>query len=267
MLRKTVAMASVAFVILGLSSIGLGYEVVDVSNGGTIAGRIAFTGNPPAPRVFEVNKEPEVCGKVRSLTKVEVQDGLLQGAVVVLEGIGQGKPFETTAFNAKAPGKGTFTYGAGEAIDLKIKLENCNFGPLTGVVSADQPVKFENQDPIKHTLHTYVLKGRNANILRTLNTQSLAPHSEINQEFPSHKLKHGRVVAITCDRHEFMENWMYVVESPYFAISDESGDFAIEQVPPGHYELVAWHPVLGTKRQEVTVLADGKVQVNFEFRK
>lgn len=267
MLRKTVAMASFSCIFFGFVQIGLGYEVTEVQNGGSIAGSVAFTGTPPAPRVFEVNKEPDVCGAVRGLTKVEVNNGLLKGAVIVLEGVEKGKAFESKIIKAKAPGEGAFQYTEGESLDLDVRLKNCNFGPFTGVVSADQPVKFENQDPIKHTLHTYVLKGKNANILRTLNTRSLAAHSEIEQTFQPEKLKHGRVVAMTCDRHDFMENWMYVVDHPYFAISDEKGNFSIDQVPPGQYELIAWHPVLGTKRQEVLVDSNGRLDLNFSFTK
>jgi plastocyanin len=267
MLRKTVAMASFSFMILGLASIGLGYEVTTVSNGGTIAGRIAFSGTPPASRVFDVNKGPEVCGVKRGLTKVDVRHGFLRGAVLVLEGVEKGKSFESKTFTAQVPGEGEFHYAAGETLDLDVRLKNCNFGPFTGVVAVDQPVSFVNQDSIKHTLHTYVLKGQNANILRTLNTQSLAAHSEIEQTFVPKKLKHGRVVALTCDRHDFMENWMYVVETPYFAISDETGNFSIDEVPPGEYQLVAWHPVLGTQRKAVHVDADGILNVSFEFRK
>ena len=266
MLRKAVAMASFSFAILGLAIIGLAYEVVDVSNGATIAGRVAFNGTPPAPRVFEVNKEPQVCGETRGLTKVDAHDGFLKGAVIVLEGVEKGKAFEPRTLKANAPGEGEFRYKEGTTLDLDIRLKNCNFGPFTGVIAADQSVQFSNQDPIKHTLHTYVLKGKKANILRTLNTQNLAPHSEIEQTFQPNKLKHGRVVALTCDRHDFMENWMYVVESPYFAISDEAGNFSMDKVPPGQYELVAWHPVLGSKRQEVTVDAGGNLQVDFEFK-
>ena len=128
-------------------------------------------------------------------------------------------------------------------------------------------MNFENQDPIKHVLHTYVLKGKKASILRTMNTQNLAAHSEKEQTFTTKKLKHGRVVALTCDRHDFMENWMYVVDNPYFAISDEKGNFSLDQVPPGQYELIAWHPVLGTKRKEVKVRVDGKLKIDFEFQK
>lgn len=267
MLRTIVAMASFSFVILGSFNIGLGYEVVNVQDGGIIAGRVAFSGTPPAPRVFDVNKEPEVCGKVRGLTKVEVNNGLLKGAVVVLEGVEKGKTFESKSFKATLPGKGEFRYKTGEKLDLEVILNNCNFGPFTGVIAKDQLIEFNNQDPIKHVLHTYVLKGKNANILRTINTQNLAAHSEIEQTLPSKKLQHGRVVALTCDRHDFMENWMYVVDNPYFAISDEQGNFTIDQIPSGQYTVTAWHPVLGVKRQEVVVSPDGKVDVTFSFSK
>jgi len=267
MLRKTMAMVSFSFVVLGSVSTGFGYEVTNVQDGGAIVGRVAFTGTPPAPREFEVNKEPEICGKVRGLTKVTVNNGYLQGAVIALEKIEKGKAFESKTFKASSPGEGEFHYGAGENLNLDVRLKNCNFGPFTGVIAKDQRVQFENRDPIKHTLHTYVLKGRTANILRTLNTQNLAAHSEVQQEFQPKKLKHGRVVAITCDRHDFMENWMYIVDNPYFAISDENGEFVIEQIPPGQYELVAWHPVLGTKRKTVNVSAQGKLDANFSFSK
>lgn len=267
MWRKTVAMASFSFSLLVASSVGLGYEHKEVSNGATVAGIVAFTGIPPAPKVFEVTKEPQVCGETRGLTKVDVTNGLLKGAVIVLEGIQKGKSFEAKSFQAKAPGEGIFRYEAGEALNLDVRLKNCNFGPFTGVIAADQVVEFANHDSIKHTLHTYVLKGRKSNILRTLNTQSLGAHSEITQEFEPQKMLHGKVVALTCDRHDFMENWLYVVESPYFAISDEGGNFSIDQVPPGQYDLVAWHPVLGTKRQEVRVEANGSMNVNFSFNK
>ena len=88
----------------------------------------------------------------------------------------------------------------------------------------------------------------------------------MTQTLPSKKIKQARVVAFTCDRHDFMENWMYIVDSPYFAISDEGGQFTLGQVTPGQYELVAWHPELGTQRRPVNVTADSSLHVPFEFR-
>ena len=49
MLSKTVAMASLSFLLFGYSSVGLSYEIVRVEQEGTITGRIVFTGILPPP--------------------------------------------------------------------------------------------------------------------------------------------------------------------------------------------------------------------------
>ena len=266
MLKKILAVVSCSLTFFGPSIVGFGYDVIPVSNGATIVGKVVFIGVPPAPRVFDVNKEPEVCGKVRSLEKIQVENGFLKGAIIFLEGVKKGKAFEAKTFKAILPGEGKFLYKSGKTLDLDVSQKKCNFGPVTGVIAKGQPIEFENQDPIKHTLHTYVLRGKNANILRTINTQNLSAHSKMTQALSSKKLKQARVVAFTCDRHDFMENWMYVVDSPYFAISGVRGQFFLDQVPPGQYELVAWHPELGTQRRTVNVSADSSLDVSFEFR-
>lgn len=267
MLKTILTVGWLSLTIFGCWGMALAYEVAEVANAATIAGMIAFKGTPPATRLFELKKGPEVCGKERALTKVEVKNGALKGAVIVLEGVTKGKPFEARSYRDQFPNEGEFRYEKGNELDLDVRLKNCNFGPFTGVLSAGQPVKFINQDPIKHTLHTYVLKGRKATILKTVHNQNIPPKTEIEQTLQVKKLKHGRVVALTCDRHDFMENWMYVVNTPYFSISDQDGSFAIDRVPPGEYELVVWHPVLGMNEQKVTVVANGKVNVNFEYLK
>ena len=44
----------------------------------------------------------------------------------------------------------------------------------------------------------------------------------------------------------YMKNWGYAVDNPYYAVTDETGSFPIEDLPPGTYRLKAWHPILGT---------------------
>ena len=248
-------------------NLGWAYEVVDVQSPAQINGTITFTGKALTPRTFEVKKNPEICGVNRSLTKVSVKDGKLQGAVIILEGVTQGKAFQERRFQADSPGEGEFYYRAGEKLSLDVQTKNCNFGPFTGVLAQDEPIRFSNEDPVKHTLHTYVKRGTKATVLKTVHNRGIQPAKTIEETFTAKKLKSPGVVAITCDRHDFMENWLYVVDSPYFAISDEKGQFNIDRIPPGHYTLVAWHPVLGTQKQEVTITPQGTLQVHFEFVK
>ena len=42
-----------------------------------------------------------------------------------------------------------------------------------------------------------------------------------------------------CDVHPWMFAWVSVFDSPYFAVSDKDGKFAIKNVPPGKYTIEA----------------------------
>ena len=244
-----------------------GYEVAEVTSGATISGKIGFLGVPPSPKRFEVKKNSDVCGTERWLTKVEVHDGQLKGAVVMLQGVQQGKPFEARVHRGDSPNEGEFHYAGGNELALTVQTKSCNFGPYTGVLTSQELMRLENQDAVKHVLHSYAVRGSKFGILRSVHNRDIFPGSEIEVEFTPKHLKNSNVVAITCDRHDFMENRFYVVDNPYFSISDQNGHFTINHVPPGHYALVVWHPVLGEKKQEIMVEPNGNIEMNFEFSK
>jgi plastocyanin len=48
------------------------------------------------------------------------------------------------------------------------------------------------------------------------------------------------VSRIFCNIHPNMAAYVYAVDSPYFAVSDESGAFTLRSVPPGGYTYRAW---------------------------
>ena len=176
------------FVLWGFAGAGFAYDVIEVNNGATITGRVSFTGALPyAPKRFEVKNGPEVCGAERVLNKLDVRDGRVQGVVIALEGVDKGKPFSLHHDTATGFGRGEFHYAGGTALNLGVRLEKCSFGPFTGVIRADETVQFVNHDPIKHTLHTYSLKGRKAKIMRTMHTQSLRAQGQTEKVFPRPK--------------------------------------------------------------------------------
>ena len=244
---------------------GSGYHVVEVTQGASITGTVTFEGAPPSPKVFDVEKDPEVCGSRRKLVEVDVRDGFLKGAVVVLEGVEKGKPFPARTYQAEPPGEGEFRYSPGDELALDVRMKKCNFGPFTGVLAPDAPVGFLNQDPMKHSIQTFAVRGRRGNIFRTVHNRDARPGDPFEETFGNGQLDDSRVVKLVCNRHDFMRNWLYTVQTPYFAISAEDGTFTIDQVPPGQYELVAWHPLLGVHRQAVRVRANETLEVGFEF--
>ena len=63
-----------------------------------------------------------------------------------------------------------------------------------------------------------------------------------------------------------MSGVVAVLDNPYFAVTDATGSFSLEQVPPGTYTIAAWHERLGEKVQSVTIGASSKkAEANFGF--
>jgi len=74
--------------------------------------------------------------------------------------------------------------------------------------------------------------------------------------------KPGRVDAF-CSIHENMHCIILVRENPYFASTDEDGNYKISNVPSGTYKLKAWHERLPAEEREITVPTNGEVKVDF----
>ena len=114
MKRKTnIIVGLLWLMIVGGLNTAFGYEVAAVTSGTTISGSISFKGVPPAPKRFEVKKNSDVCGTERWLTKVEVHNARLKGAVVMVQGIQQGKPFEAGVHRGNSPNEGEFRHAGG----------------------------------------------------------------------------------------------------------------------------------------------------------
>lgn len=69
------------------------------------------------------------------------------------------------------------------------------------------------------------------------------------------------VLQLACTVHPASRAWVHVFDHPYFAMTTDDGSFVIDSVPPGSYELVAWHERLGEMRQRITVAASGEARV------
>jgi plastocyanin len=72
----------------------------------------------------------------------------------------------------------------------------------------------------------------------------------------------GRV-DVFCSIHENMHCIILVLENPYFAATDDNGHYRISNVPPGTYQLKAWHERLPGDEREIVVPTNGEVKVDF----
>jgi plastocyanin len=77
----------------------------------------------------------------------------------------------------------------------------------------------------------------------------------------------GCAATLLCNVHPEMEGYVFVVETPYYAVSAKDGSYEIKDVPPGKYTLKIWHEKLKGQEVAVEVPEKGNVTVDFEIHK
>jgi len=217
------------------------YKVAEVKDGGSISGKVTFSGKDPAPRIYNIAKDNEVCGTGdREVDYVKVSNGGLSDVVVYLDKVKTGKDF--------ANGSG------------KLDQKGCEFTPFLQVMVNKKKLDIINSDPVMHNIHTYELIGRTK---RTVINISQPDQGSITKKI---KLRRGDAMKIECDAHDFMHGFVFVTRHPYYALVGKDGSFTIDDIPAGKYTIKAWHGSLGEQKSKVTVSANGKVSVNFAFK-
>jgi hypothetical protein len=262
-LRKGVVLALGALLWTMAAVAQSGYQVIAVNDGGTITGTVRWSGPLPKISTIAINKDPEICDpqsqKKRDLERLLVgANGGVANTVVFLKDISKGKAMDL-------PEEHQF-----------LNQKTCRYEPHVLLVPAEGTLRIKSSDPILHTVH-------------------MSGASDYNLPFPfanqtvSRTMNRGGLVDLRCNAgHVWMNAEMLVVTHPYYAVTDADGNFKLTNVPPGEYEIEAWHegwkvvgagevydvmtqvrvqrpvfsdPVEWTKK--VTVTANGTGSVNF----
>jgi hypothetical protein len=98
--------------------------------------------------------------------------------------------------------------------------------------------KFEiiNNAQINHNASVKDAGGSNADV-----NQSIAPGDKLPLNL---KPSNGPITA-SCSIHTWMSANVWVLNHPYYAMTDEKGNFEIKNVPAGSVNIVAWHAKAG----------------------
>ena len=75
------------------------------------------------------------------------------------------------------------------------------------------------------------------------------------------------IIRVDCDLHPWMRAWVVVAEHPFYAVTNDQGNFVLDNVPPGAYTLQLWHESLGAMTQDVTVKDEAITAVTVEMSK
>jgi plastocyanin len=124
------------------------------------------------------------------------------------------------------------------------------FTPHIVVVEQGTTVEFLNSDKVAHNVF-WISVGGNKKLGHNLGTW---PQGE-KRPF---KFDNPGAVPLFCNVHPEMSAYIVVTPTPYFAISDKSGTYKIENVPDGTYSVTAWHEGAKNQSKPVTVAGEGK---------
>jgi len=131
------------------------------------------------------------------------------------------------------------------------------FQPHIMAVQQGTSVDFLNSDSVAHNVF-WISVGGNKKLGHNLGTW---PKGEKR----AFKFDNPGVVPLLCNVHPEMSGYIVVSPTPYFAVTDKSGNYKIENVPDGTYNVVAWHE--GAKTQSKAVVVSGDTKADFTLSK
>jgi hypothetical protein len=231
------------------------YRGMKLLSTGWIKGRVTYTnGHPEVPKL-NTDFDVPICGSgPKTIEAVDISpDSALRNVVVYLKDITEGKEL---------------LLGTEPPVLIQ---EHCGFSPHVQVVPTASSIRILNRDNVLHGVHAlqydfgtkFVLYPNSISFpARTLfNIAMVAQRKESYQQVGGPGL-----VKFVCEAgHKWMTAYVVVAAHPYFIKVSDDGTYALGDVPPGKYTLVAWHEYFGVKETKVEVKANQPSVVNFEY--
>jgi plastocyanin len=193
----------------------------------TLRGVVLFNG-PVEQKKLPVTIDQYVCGKEKAAEDLVVgaQRGV-KNAVVWLQ--------------TPPPG------AAWPSAPVKVEMDQtgCVFVPHVVLVPAGGTVEFLNSDRLLHNLHS--VSRENPSFNRTQPRGRTIPITFARPE----------IIRLNCDLHSWMRAWVVVADHPFYALTNDAGEFELPPLPPGKYTVQVWQETLGITSREVTVGEEG----------
>jgi len=206
----------------------------------TVSGKISFEGTPPPNDKIQMSSDPycqQHAADNPTMETVRVSDGGLENVIVyVSSGLPAGAKFATPA------------------TPIEINQQNCHYLPHVFTMMTNQQLEIKNSDMTLHNIHAWAEKNPQFNVGQPVpgmvNKTTFA-----NPEVP---------LPVRCDVHKWMGAFIGVFDHPFHSVSKQGGSFDLK-LPPGNYEITAWHEKYGKKTMMVEVKDNDKKELNFSF--
>jgi len=214
---------------------------IDPETAGVIKGKVRFNGTPPANLKLPVASNAE-CAALHAGAAFDeailVKDGRLQNAIVYVK-----SGLENHVFAwPKEP--------------VRVANERCIYVPRVAGAQTNQPIEFINNDPTTHNIHGFSSQG-------DFNFSLLGKGLSNTVKLRKPEL----VLNVKCDLHPWMRGFVGVFAHPFFRTTGSDGAFEMSGLPPGDYEIEAWHERFGVVSAKTKLEPKGSADLELVFSK
>ena len=222
--------------VVGLAAAGRSSQA-----GGTVTGKVRFTGAKPLMAKIDMSDESVCKAKYTAPpteeTVVVNPNGTLTNVFVYVD---SGLPANYTA---PAPTE-----------DVVLDQNGCRYHPHVLGIRVGQKLAIKNSDGILHNIKAMGKLNRTFNVSQptSMTTERVFTAREV-------------MVPLECNVHGWMQAYLGVLPHPFFAVTGTDGSFSLKGLPPGTYTIKAWHEKYGTQVATVTVTAGGAKTQDFTF--
>ena len=146
---------------------------------------------------------------------------------------------------------------------VRLDIAKCSFKPHAIALLRGDSLMIRNTDPAAHHSRGYLYPlrpGWNQSVTKEIFGKEST--TVFNIAFPSkgaadiEKLDAPGLLEIRSeDGHDWMKAYVLISPHRFFAVSNAKGEFTLEGLPAGQYDMILWHETLGVKRQLLEVPA------------
>lgn len=242
---KTAA-GALAVLLLVATIVAVHGPKVSAAATGKISGTVKLDGPAPHMKGIDMSKDP-YCAKFHASDPAHLElvvvgkDGGLQNAVLYLS---QGLSADAASQKASAT----------PLFDQK----GCMYTPHVIAMNPGEDYKVTTSDQTAHNIHPEP-NPMTGNIPWNRSQPPGAP--PIVQSWKAEEV----AIPVKCNIHPWMHGYHVVVKGPY-AVTDENGNYTIQNVPPGTYTVSSWQETYGNQTQKVTVAGGQTATANFTYK-
>lgn len=190
------------------ASVAEQYTVVTVTDAGKLHGRVEWSGEKPVLAPFSVTPD---CASARAYNRL--QTGPLNGVrdvVVMIRGITHGR-----------------AYAANSGLAM-IRQQDCQYKPHASAVPVGSIAVIVNDQAMPHNVRVEDVATDSLLLNKT------QPGLNRSDTF---RIPYTGFFGLSCDYHPWMNGYVVGVDNPYYAVTDSSGGFLIEDIPAGDYRV------------------------------